>query len=154
MCSSAPRGALLAEPGTCCRGGARGGGTGYSLAWGNRLPGGESRAPALRALLLLGLRLPVPGGRGSLGGWAHLVEEQLLWIFFFLGGILAVQSETAEMHNLQSKSLFIYALLRTGLFICKPSSLVWLERVCMSVCVCTGSVCAWVSVAWGEQMGD
>lgn len=83
-----------------------------------------------------------------------MVEEQLLWIFFFLGGILAVQSETAEMHNLQSKSLFIYALLRTGLFICKPSSLVWLERVCMSVCVCTGSVCAWVSVAWGEQMGD
>lgn len=71
--------------------------------------------------------------------------------FFFPGGILAVQSETVEMHNLQSKSFFIYALLCTGLFICKPSSLVWLGG---RVCVSAGSVCAWVSAAWGEQMGD
>lgn len=107
-----------------------------------------ARSPPARFATAGAGRAGEPRGLGPLGRRTASLD------FFFLGGILAVQSETAEMHNLQSKSLFIYALLRTGLFICKPSSLVWLERVCMSVCVCTGSVCAWVSVAWGEQMGD
>lgn len=97
-----------------------------------------ARSPPARLATAGAWRAGEPRGLGPLGGRTASLD------FFFslslsLGGILAVQSETAEMHNLQSKSLFVYALLlRTGLFICKPSSLVWLGRVC----VCALGVCA------------
>lgn len=78
--------------------------------------------------------------------------------FFFLGGILAVQSETVEMHNLQSKSFFFFLHLCTSLhralyLQAGLSSLAGRAGVCERwECVCLGECC--LERADGRLGGD
>lgn len=63
-----------------------------------------ARSPPARFFTAGTGRAGEPQGLGPLGRRT----ASLNFFFFFLCGILAVQSETVEMHNLQSKSFFFF----------------------------------------------